>query len=110
VSYRDYTLARSTPTEIPPPLRLEVDMTEFVTADVWPRQIARIADPVTRNEWVVDLRRFGAGLQVRAVEYAPDGLWMPQVWRDVPRGAEVWFALPHGLVVRAGTRRASATA
>jgi hypothetical protein len=109
VSYRDYVLDRKAPTDTPPPLRLDVELAEFVTADVWPRQIARIADPVTRNEWVVDLRRFGAGLQIRAVEYAPDGLWMPQVWRDVPRGAEVWFALPQGLVVK-GARRESATA
>ena len=108
MSYRDYVLARSAPTETPPPVRLDVELTEFMTADVWPRQIARIADPVTRNEWVVDLRRFGAGLQIRAVEYAPDGLWMPQVWRDVPRGAEVWFTLPHGLVVNAPRREGTA--
>jgi hypothetical protein len=73
---------------------------ERAELDVLPRQIARFVDPSTGSEWVVDARRCGAMVQVRAVEYASDGSWMPHVWRDVPDGATVWFIEGHGIEVR----------
>ena len=81
-------------------VRIELSAREIATLDVLPRQIARLVDPVTSSEWVVDARRCGAQVQVRAVEYASDGLWMPHVWRDVPEGASVHFIEGRGLEVR----------
>lgn len=83
------------------PVRIALDPREIATLDVLPRQIARLVDAVNASEWVVDARRCGAVVQVRAVEYANDGLWMPHVWRDVPDGATVLFIAGRGIEVRA---------
>lgn len=96
---RDYILER-VPREATVPLKLEIDEGEWLAADAWPRQIARVVDAGARSEWVVDLRRFGDRLQIRAVEYAADGMWMPHVWRDLPRGAAVFFRPGEGLSIR----------
>ena len=87
------------PIEWSPELRAQLD--------VLPRQVARFVDPVSASEWVVDARLCGAHVQVRAVEYASDGSWMPHVWRQVPEGASVWFVAGHGVEVRGGGSRAS---
>lgn len=83
------------------PVRIALDPHEIATLDVLPRQIARLVDAANASEWVVDARRFGAIVQVRAVEYANDGLWMPHVWRDVPDGATVLFIAGRGIEIRA---------
>ena len=83
------------------PVRIALDPVEIASLDVLPRQIARLVDAVNASEWVVDARRCGTQLQVRAVEYANDGLWMPHVWRDVPDGATVLFIAGRGIEVRA---------
>ena len=83
------------------PVRIALDPEDLASLDVLPRQIARLVDAVNASEWVVDVRRCGAVLQVRAVEYANDGLWMPHVWRDVPDGATVMFIAGRGIEVRA---------
>lgn len=102
LGYRDYVLERS---ELHPegvPLRLEFAEADWLASDGYPRQVARIQDPVTRSEWVMDMRRFGDQVQIRSVEYSADGMWMPHVWVELPRGAEVWFVLPNGLDIRGG--------
>lgn len=91
------------------PIRIDVSAGDCARGDVTPRQIARLFDASSGSEWVIDARMWGARLQVRAVEYASDGLWMPHVWRDVPEGSAVYFIDGHGIEVRPGaTRRAPA--
>jgi len=85
------------------PVRIELAPHEIDDLDVLPRQIARLVDPHSGSEWVVDARRCGTHLQVRAVEYASDGLWMPHVWREVPDGAQVYFIEGRGIEVRTAT-------
>ena len=97
---RDYILDRMPKDSPMAPIRLDIDESEWIKADAWPRQIARVVDASARSEWVIDLRRFGDRLQIRAVEYAVDGMWMPHVWRDLPRGAAVFFQPGEGLVIR----------
>ena len=91
------------------PVRISLDPGEIASLDVLPRQIARLVDAVNASEWVVDARRCGAIVQVRAVEYANDGLWMPHVWRDVPDGATVLFIAGRGIEVRAAGNGRHAT-
>jgi hypothetical protein len=91
------------------PVRIALDAGEIASLDVLPRQIARLVDAVNASEWVVDARRCGAVVQVRAVEYANDGLWMPHVWRDVPDGATVLFVAGRGIEVHAAGNGRRAT-
>jgi len=83
------------------PIQIDVHAEGLARGDGTPRQIARLFDAMSGSEWVVDARIWGSHLQVRAVEYASDGLWMPHVWRDVPQGSAVYFIDGRGIEVRA---------
>ena len=85
-------------------VRIELSGSDLAALDALPRQIARLVDPRTASEWVIDARRCGAQVQVRAVEYASDGLWMPHVWREVPAGASVHFIEGRGLEIRTSAK------
>lgn len=88
------------------PVRVDVRAAHIARGDVTPRQIARLYDAIGGSEWVIDARWGGQHLQVRAVEYASDGMWMPHVWRDVPEGSAVYFVEGRGIEVRPGARPA----
>ncbi|HVF34629.1 MAG TPA: hypothetical protein VND91_04840 [Candidatus Saccharimonadia bacterium] len=82
------------------PIRIDALADDGLSNDLMPRQIARLFDAIAGSEWVIDARWSRSRLQVRAVEYASDGMWMPHVWRDVPEGSTVYFIEGRGIEVR----------